>query len=64
VDSSFVHYQVTTSGGDSGSPVYLTDGEDPIAVAIHGYGSTPDNFGVRITAGLKANLEEWRDFRP
>ena len=53
-------YGLDTEPGQSGSPVFYFD-EDlrRIVVAVHTYGTSGDNIGVRITPDLYAQMTEW-----
>ena len=53
-------YDIFTAGGQSGSPVFFANNEGQIACAIHNFGDTPFNSGVRITASVVAQLNAWR----
>ena len=44
-----VYYDLDTTGGQSGSPVYKSDYH---VIAIHAYGGTSENSGTRITSAL------------
>ncbi|MBB5924301.1 glutamyl endopeptidase [Actinoalloteichus hoggarensis] len=47
-------YTIDTSGGQSGSPVFIVDSGSQLAIAIHAYGTSnvAYNKGTRITRGL------------
>jgi len=53
-------YDIFTAGGQSGSPVFFADNEGQVACAIHNFGDTPFNSGVRITPSVVAQLNAWR----
>lgn len=53
-----VYYDADTSGGNSGSGVFLNGG--PYAAAIHAYGSTSGNSGRRINGLLYDIIMEYR----
>lgn len=61
VDSHQIHYEVDTWGGQSGSAVWIGDGNDRYAVGIHAYGSSYfGNSATRITPSVRDNLIAWR----
>ncbi|HWJ79129.1 MAG TPA: serine protease [Niallia sp.] len=53
----FAFHDADTTGGQSGSPMYLK--ENNIARAIHTGDGKPKNVGVRITSGVFENLQLW-----
>ena len=55
-----IHYTIDTTGGQSGSPVYLED--DYLSVAIHTNGAYDkiSNKGTRITKGIFDFIESFR----
>lgn len=58
-----VFYDVDTYGGQSGSPVYITDGKKRVAVAIHAYGVSAEvtsNSGTRINADVFQRILSWK----
>lgn len=58
-----VFYDVDTYGGQSGAPVYVTRGEQRIAVAVHAYGtygSVTSNSGTRITPEVLQRIQSWK----
>lgn len=60
VDSHQIHYEIDTWGGQSGSAVYLIEGEERLAVGIHAYGQSYfGNAATRITSSVHANLTAW-----
>lgn len=68
-----VFYDVDTSGGQSGAPVWIQDdGDPPVAVAIHAYGTgaTPSSLGLkansapRIHPGIFDIFEDWLTEEP
>jgi glutamyl endopeptidase len=59
VTSHRVFYSLHTEQGQSGSPVFYRNGGENIACAIHHFGDTDFNAGVRINADVVAQLNEW-----
>jgi glutamyl endopeptidase len=59
VDQAFVYYDLHTSEGQSGAPVYINVGGVPHVAAIHGYARQDANFGVRLTSAICQNLSTW-----
>jgi V8-like Glu-specific endopeptidase len=53
-------YDIFTAGGQSGSPVFFANNEGQVACAIHNFGDTPFNSGVRLTPSVVAQLNAWR----
>lgn len=67
VSATKIYYDVDTEGGQSGSPIWLYEGNDnnPIVIGIHSYGAgnvTTGNSGVRITEEIIEFVEKWRDY--
>lgn len=60
VDSSFVYYDVDTTEGESGAPVYNTISQNVIAIHRGGLDSTK-NRGVRINAEIANILSYYRN---
>ncbi|MGY1709843.1 trypsin-like peptidase domain-containing protein [Geodermatophilus sp. SYSU D00758] len=58
---SKVHYDLDTAGGQSGGPVYVVEGDDRVAVAIHAYGGPTTNSGTRISRRVFDNLVDWEE---
>ena len=63
-----IYYDVDTSGGQSGAPVWfrLSAQEPPVAVGIHAYGFDPDeadenhvNSATRITPQILQTIQRW-----
>ena len=53
-------YGLDTEPGQSGSPIFhFTEDEQRIVVAVHAYGDSGENIGVRITADMLATLAGW-----
>ncbi len=53
-------YGLDTEPGQSGSPIFhFTEDEQRIVVAVHAYGDSGENIGVRITADVLATLAGW-----
>jgi glutamyl endopeptidase len=53
-------YDIFTASGQSGSPVFFANATQQVACAIHNFGATPLNSGVRITPPVVAQLNAWR----
>jgi len=53
-------YDISTYGGQSGSPVYYMDGDNPTAVGIHNYGDVSSNSATRITDSAFDDLTAWQ----
>ncbi len=53
-------YNIDTSAGQSGAPIYTVLNGQPIAVGIHTNGVPDTNFGVRINPMVHRNLLTWR----
>ena len=60
VTQHHVFYTLNTEGGQSGSPVFFRDGDENIACAIHYWGDTSFNSGVRINADVLEQLNAWK----
>lgn len=67
-----IYYNVDTFGGQSGSPVWLYDDDDPdeprvVAIHAYGFGGTDRNLGIkansapRITTSVFELLKSWAD---
>jgi glutamyl endopeptidase len=60
-----LHYQIDTSKGQSGSPVFFTSNNDSmqkrtrVVVAIHTNYENGSNGGVRITADIYARIQNY-----
>ena len=53
-------YGLDTEPGQSGSPIFhFTEDEQRIVVAVHAYGDSGKNIGVRVTGDLLATLAGW-----
>jgi glutamyl endopeptidase len=53
-------YGLDTEPGQSGSPIFhFTEDEQRIVVAVHAYGDSGENIGVRITANMLGTLAGW-----
>lgn len=57
-----VSYDIFTFGGMSGSPLFFVFQQNILACAIHNFGATPFNRGVRINPEVVAQLNAWRAF--
>jgi glutamyl endopeptidase len=55
-----VFYDIFTSPGQSGSPVFFRNDNRDIACAIHNFGDVTFNSGVRINPDVVAQLNAWR----
>jgi glutamyl endopeptidase len=55
-----VFYKISTESGQSGSPLSFTQDGENIACAIHTWGDSEFNSGVRINAEVLAQLDAWR----
>lgn len=51
--------QLDTRIGQSGSPVFVSEAQGPIALGIHAYGNPAMNHAVRITPDLLRQLVAW-----
>lgn len=51
-------YMIDTAGGQSGSPVWIRNGESRIAVGVHGYGGCP-NSAIRCVEDVARNWADW-----
>lgn len=63
-----LYYDVDTGGGQSGSPVWVYEGDvatDPVVIGVHAYGGGSygidiANSGVRVVADMAKLIEVWR----
>ena len=60
VNPTRVFYDIFTATGQSGSPVFFGNATQQVACAIHNFGATPLNSGVRINPQVVAQLNAWR----
>lgn len=60
VAPNHLFYDIFTVAGQSGSPVFFVNGNQQVACAVHNFGNTPLNRGVRITPTIAAQLNQWR----
>jgi V8-like Glu-specific endopeptidase len=60
VTATRVSYDIFTSTGQSGSPLFFRNNNQDIACAIHNLGESPFNSGVRINAAVVAQLNAWK----
>lgn len=60
VEPRVINYDIDTHGGQSGSPVWVNQGEKRIAVGIHTTGSSFGNSGTRINQQVYADMLAWR----
>ena len=56
VEGGQLRYNITTSPGDSGSPVYAEFGK---VVGIHNYGDTGFNIGTWIDLNVATQIRNW-----
>jgi V8-like Glu-specific endopeptidase len=58
-------YRISTSGGQSGGPVWVKEGGDRYVVGIHNYGgSGAINYGTRLTPAVQHNIRTWLTSNP
>ena len=60
LSSRRVFYSIHTVAGQSGSPVFFHAGDSDIACAIHNWGDTTLNSGVRINQEVIEQLNAWK----
>jgi len=60
VSASKLFYDIDTYGGQSGSPIFFTIGDERVAVGVHTTGSSTSNSGTRITDEVAQNMRLWR----
>jgi len=60
VNPTKVVYDIDTAGGQSGACVYVIQGGQRIAVAVHAYGGPVTNSGTRISPPVYQNLTNWK----
>ncbi len=60
LSASKIYYDIDTYGGQSGAAVYVIQGAQRIAVAVHAYGGPTTNSGTRISSSVFANLSNWK----
>ena len=60
VEQARVAYKISTSSGQSGSPLFFRNDNRQIACAIHTFGNPPLNSGVRINQQVIAQLNTWK----
>jgi V8-like Glu-specific endopeptidase len=53
-------YDISTFGGQSGSPVFYKDGENRWVIGIHNYGGASANTATRITSQVFDDIEAWK----
>lgn len=58
-DALFHYYKLDIKGGQSGSPVWNYDGGDRYIISVVAYGSSPYNFGPRLTSLKNTTLNNW-----
>ena len=56
VEAGQLRYNITTTPGDSGSPVYAEFGQ---VVGIHNYGDTDYNLGTWIDLDVATQIRKW-----
>jgi V8-like Glu-specific endopeptidase len=54
-------YDIDTFGGQSGSPIWQTDGTQVVAIGIHTTGGSTGNSGTRISEPVLDNLIRWNE---
>lgn len=59
-DNSWLRYPITTSRGQSGSPVFRQTGGTPAVMGIHAYGSAGENIAMRINDRVFQHIQQWR----
>lgn len=60
VKPRFITYGLDTEPGQSGSPIFLfTVDQQRIVIAVHAYGDSGENIGVRITPDLFRTIVKW-----
>jgi V8-like Glu-specific endopeptidase len=59
VTANQLFYSIATIGGESGSPVFIKDGDKRTVVGIHNYGGDPANKATRITDDVYDNIQAW-----
>jgi glutamyl endopeptidase len=64
VDDSFVYYSLSTEPGESGSCVYRNIADQCYAAAIHTAATEQIDRGLRITAPIYDNLQQWSNMKP
>lgn len=52
-------YDIDTYGGNSGGPVILVRGGEPVVIGIHNYGDYSGNSATRITPSVYGRIEDW-----
>ncbi len=61
LEPSFIEYETDTSGGQSGSPVWIQHQGKRFAVGIHTAGGPAGNRAVRIDPDVFHRLRVWKD---
>ena len=61
IDDDFIYYQIPTSKGQSGSPIFKVVGEEVYIVGIHikGIQEIGRNIGVRFNEKRRKTINEW-----
>lgn len=59
VSSKVLVYRNDTTGGMSGSPVFVTQGGRRQVVGIHNYGASSGNSATRINSRCRRNIARW-----
>jgi glutamyl endopeptidase len=59
VSGRLIEYEIDTSGGQSGSPVWLGRDGQVVVGAVHTSGSSSGNAAVRISGAVYDNLQRW-----
>jgi glutamyl endopeptidase len=58
-DEFFLYYELDTYPGQSGSPIFVYEGEKRIVVGIHAYGGLKENQCLRINDDVYDLLHQW-----
>jgi V8-like Glu-specific endopeptidase len=59
-ERGLLRYSIDTSGGQSGSPIWIEVDGTRIAVGIHTSGDVGTNSGVRITEDVFRDMRQWK----
>lgn len=59
VDTTHIYYEIDTTGGQSGAPVWLVDNEDFFVVGMHTLGNLKANSAVKISPAVFDCLAAW-----
>lgn len=58
-DAAHLRYEIDTTGGQSGSPVWLMLGEERFAIGLHTLGGVTANSAVKIAPAVFDRFAEW-----